>query len=555
MMEATDENASQQGISARQAERAELIAAIALTCVLLAVHVVRLLYAGPLWRDEISTVNLATQPTLRALWDSLFLDPFPALFYVVLRGWHALVGDSDSALRLLGFLIGISVIGAFWVTSRLTGRRSPILTLVLLGFCPTLVIWGDTLRSYGLGIFWIVLSFGLLWRVVVRPGWREIILATATSTCSVQTAYTNALLIFACGMAACVVAVHRRRWKTAGKVLCIGGIAALSLVPYIPLLGKGSSWIGILRVNFPLTKSFKMLAAALLGPGHFLFWLWLTLLAVAAGLTAFFWFRPSAENQTSPDSRELALYSLICACLAFAATMTFFRVVGWGTNIWYYLPMLAIMALSLDSLCDFPASFRFLLLARTGTAVISALLIFPVLFESVQARATNMDLVARILTARATPGDLVIVNPYVDGITFRRHFHREVEWVTLPKLLDLPIPPERVLEDFRRPDAVGPILEKIDLALKNGHRVWIASSWPLRTPAQPPPPVLPLQQSDPRTSGHFLWRWSETFQYHLHSRAKDAYMVTVPATQPINIYEHSFLFVFSGWRERKETQK
>jgi hypothetical protein len=527
-----------------------MIAAVALTCVLVGVHVARLLYAGPLWRDEISTLILATQPTLSALWHSLFLDPFPVLFFVVLRAWHAVVGDSDLALRLLGFFIGISVIGAFWLTTRLIGRRTPILTLVLIGFCPTLVIWGDTLRGYGLGIFWIVLSFGLIWRVIKHPGPGEIVLAGLAAVCSVQTAYTNALLIFACGMAACVVALRRRHWRRAGTVLLIGAVAALSLVPYLSLFREGAAWMGILRVNFPLEESFKMLAAALLGTRQILFWLWLVLLA-GGGVAAFFHWRRSPIKNASADLNDLALYAILSGGLAFAATMTFFRVVGWGTNVWYYLPMLTIMALCLDSLCDFRARLRSFSLARAGTALLSAGLVFPILFENVQARATNIDLVARIITAHADAQDLVILNPYVDGITFRRYFHREVEWVTLPKILDLPIAPERVLEDFRRPNAVGPILEKIDRTLKSGHKVWMASSWPMRTPAQRPPPVLPLQPSDPRPSGHFLWRWGETFQYHLRVHAENAYAVDVPSGQPVNPYEHSFLFVFSGWREAR----
>ena len=67
-----------------------------MTLFLIALHARVLVNAGPLWRDEVSSFQVATAPTWKAFLDSLVLDPFPILFVSLLRIWIALgLGNSD----------------------------------------------------------------------------------------------------------------------------------------------------------------------------------------------------------------------------------------------------------------------------------------------------------------------------------------------------------------------------------------------------------------------------------------------------------------------------
>jgi len=51
---------------------------------------------GALWRDEVSSVNVATLQTFGEMLRNHHWDSFPILWCVVLRGWIALgFGDSD----------------------------------------------------------------------------------------------------------------------------------------------------------------------------------------------------------------------------------------------------------------------------------------------------------------------------------------------------------------------------------------------------------------------------------------------------------------------------
>lgn len=107
---------------------AEWVTAIALTVAavwLLAVHSTN---AVALWRDEASTVFLATLPSWGAVWAALPFDHCPPLVHVLIRTWSALgLVDNDSSLRMLGLLIGVLLVGAVWAASLAMGRRTSTL--------------------------------------------------------------------------------------------------------------------------------------------------------------------------------------------------------------------------------------------------------------------------------------------------------------------------------------------------------------------------------------------------------------------------------------------
>jgi hypothetical protein len=64
--------------------------------------------AGPLWRDETNTFNLAHMHSLRDIWDNLRFESFPLLWPLVVRGFGMLgLADSDMGIRILGLGVGL----------------------------------------------------------------------------------------------------------------------------------------------------------------------------------------------------------------------------------------------------------------------------------------------------------------------------------------------------------------------------------------------------------------------------------------------------------------
>src|SRR5437762_1771074 len=130
--------------------RTERALAVAVTLVALALHVRLCLSAGPLWRDEINTVVVATQPTLAGVWDRLEGDSFPLLPYALLRLWRSRLPGTDAGLRAFGLIVGLSAVAALWWDRRRARLAPPLLALSLFAINPVVVRWGDSIRGYGL---------------------------------------------------------------------------------------------------------------------------------------------------------------------------------------------------------------------------------------------------------------------------------------------------------------------------------------------------------------------------------------------------------------------
>ncbi len=109
------------------------------------------------------------------------------------------------------------------------GKGLPLLSLAIVAVNPVVVRYGDSIRGYALGIAFIVLTMGLIWRFIEAPGMGRGLLAGVLAVVSVQTLYQNAFFLLAMGVGGVVVSLRRRQPARAAGVLAIGAVAALSL--------------------------------------------------------------------------------------------------------------------------------------------------------------------------------------------------------------------------------------------------------------------------------------------------------------------------------------
>src|SRR5260370_14592229 len=74
--------------------------------------ILTMLNAGPLWRDETNTINVAQMPSLKEMWSNMSFESFPALWLLLLRGWSLLgMADSDAGIRVLVLFVGLFFLG------------------------------------------------------------------------------------------------------------------------------------------------------------------------------------------------------------------------------------------------------------------------------------------------------------------------------------------------------------------------------------------------------------------------------------------------------------
>ncbi|MBW8863794.1 MAG: hypothetical protein JF609_02520 [Verrucomicrobia bacterium] len=145
--------------------------AIAITVAVVALHVVSLTHAGGLWRDEVGLVNIAKLPSAGEILQGLMHDHCPMVFPVLLKTWTALgLAPDDFGIRVFGFCVGLFLLASFWAASRMMGKGLPLLALALVALNPVVIRYGDSMRGYGLGTAIIIVTMGLIWRFIEKPG-------------------------------------------------------------------------------------------------------------------------------------------------------------------------------------------------------------------------------------------------------------------------------------------------------------------------------------------------------------------------------------------------
>lgn len=527
----------------------EFSAALVLTGVIILLHIVRLVDAGGLWRDEAAIAQLATLPSLMGIIHNFPHEAFPPLFPIGVRGVAWLANNSDQGFRVYGFLVGLSITGAIWFTVWTVRGRVPLLALALLGFNASFIQWTDSLRGYGIGTFFIILTVGLVWRAAERPGRWRLGWAALSATGSVQMLLHNPMLIFAICASAAAVATWRGSIRRGGAVVGVGLIAGLSLLPFAGILCGGREWDTLVRTDISFGSLFFKLCHALSASGWSNAWLWGLSVIAALSFACRCLVRGGVPISES-DKRFLA-FSVLALALGVVGYFSFLRILSYPTLDWYYLALMGFAAVLVDCMLATPQAGG-VRKSRLALALLIGMTSLPLSWTKAQVRQTNVDAIARKLQRDAVAGDFIVVCPWYNGISFARYYNGTPAWMTVPAIgfhkfhrFDL-IQAEMASQDQSQP--IRPVLKNIDEALQQGHRVWVVGSLlgPITTGGAAPE-VSAREGKRLEEFYAFQRSWSLKVQAHLLSRARRVSDVRMRTSAPISRFEDLPVRVFEGW--------
>ncbi len=103
--------------------------------------------------------------------------------------------------------------------------------------------------------------------------------AFVAAVLSVQSNFTNALILFAIICGAAVVLWKNRAWSKIYLLLTIGAVAALSLLPYLPIMKATADWSKILASQNNFAGIVAVGRDAIASSGAFSEWVWIALVA------------------------------------------------------------------------------------------------------------------------------------------------------------------------------------------------------------------------------------------------------------------------------------
>lgn len=522
------------------------------TFVLLIVHGA---HAGALWRDECAAVHLAQMPSFSEIARNFQHEAFPLLFPATLRAFITMFGASDLAMRCLGIAVGIALIGAVWIAARAVHGRPPLISIALLGLNSTFLVWGTSVRGYGIGCVLIVIAFASFVRLLEQPSPKRIVLTTLASLVAVQCLLHNLVLIVAFALSASAIALAQGRPRQMITYLAILSISMASFIPYIGPYSSGSAWSMV--VEFPVTARllWNQFNAAMGNPHPALAILWYAgfVIALTAALRQFMIQRPPAQAATA---KPVLWFGLVVLATSLFGYYEFLSLLSYLPRSWYYLALLAVIAVTLDLVASAGSREPFLRIARVLLCAVAFIILPFNSWAKISERQTNIDLVAHEVENSASASDLIVIAPWLYAISFEHYYQGSTPCLTLPSMTDVRIHRYDLYhEKMRSPHPIDDVLNQIQLTLQAGHKVWIVGGIKL-SPSGRPHRVLSATTSPAVgwDNVDYTESWLEEMGTFVRAHAEQGHHVSLPGTTRINDFENVPLFVVEGWNNERSVE-
>ena len=422
--------------------------------------------AASLWSDEIFSRYYPDVFGLHfLLTDGLSKEPTPPTYYLLLRGWIAVWGDSATALRSLSAVAGILCVPvAYLLGTELGGRRQALASALLFALCPTSIYFAQETRVYAL--FMLAASL-VLWAAAVFQRDGKSVTAAACycvfGTFCLYLHATGVLFVVSCGAAVwfSLLAGGKAarsallRWSMLNVlVLCLG-------VPYFLHTLHASKSGGLDWMPRAGLHQLVYCAAQVLG-GILTPYPWPGLILAAAGFAAL-----AFSLLSRRPSRIAAVTMLGAPCVYIALVL----IVSIGRPI--LLPR--ILAWVVVPLCVLGG--RQLLLAGRARIVLlfTLVAIFGAgLFYQISTISSNKEPwreITQTFGSAFSQSDLVVLSPNTDPMVLRYYAPQ----VTNVRLWDAGLRPSIMNEAAQRLQIL-PITEgEINQAIASRHSVWIVA--------------------------------------------------------------------------------
>ena len=207
---------------------------IALALLTLTAFTVRALSldAQSLWRDEVDALRFATAPWSEMLGNFTRPGWNGPLYFLLLRGWIALTGASEYAMRFFSLIFGVLCVPLIYALGRrLFDPLTGLLAALLVALSPYLTWYSQEVKMYTLVPALALLALYVLQRAILEGGGKWWAVQIVATTLAFYSHILAALLILVQGLIYLAWwSLSRKRWKGA-----LISLACLTL-PYLPLV-------------------------------------------------------------------------------------------------------------------------------------------------------------------------------------------------------------------------------------------------------------------------------------------------------------------------------
>ena len=240
------------------AKKASLILFFALLIVV-AVELYNLT-AVSLWHDE-SFSALLVKYDFGEMIERIKMDVHPPLYYIILKGWDYLFGNSLFSLRFFSVLFSALAIITFYffVKFAFKNRNLALFSSLLFAFSYFQIQYAMEARMYSLGTFLVIISTFLFLKALETKKWNWWLLYAFYISCGIYTHYFIALWIIPQALYLLYYLYKESKFNFSSwfknKNFQFGTTAyILTAISYIPWLGTFLKQLGQVQADYWIPK-------------------------------------------------------------------------------------------------------------------------------------------------------------------------------------------------------------------------------------------------------------------------------------------------------------
>jgi hypothetical protein len=407
-----------------------------------------------------------------------------------------------------------------------------------------LVIWGDSLRGYGVASILLVGFVSCLVGLMARPdSWWRWTFAATTALLAVHALYQSAFLILVMLGVGAGLPAARGNWRLALRFAAIGIPAALSLLIYVQSIQAAQAWWALQKSGFVAEWVLGNLVGCLAAPLSWWGYVWLGLGALALREL---WCHWPLKRGFGADIQIFSVLSFLLSPIAF---LMFVAWSGLPTQVWYFVPLLVVLAVCLDlALADWvQRHVRWI----AGVGLLLLALSFAPALQQVRQRMTNVDLMAAQLATSGESGDLIVISPWYVGVTFARYYEGKTPWRTVPPLADYRMQRFDLLREQMLADhPMSAVLQEIRQVLERGNRLFLVGWYQFPPASSPPPADLPKPPNLATGWNEVPYedQWGAQVGHLINSHALVVTNLPPSTSAPVSPYENFQVVVAVGFR-------
>jgi hypothetical protein len=182
------------------------------------------------------SVGLQNAPSWLHIWPNIAgYDSHPPLYYILLRGWMDLFGESDFATRSFSAVASLAgAIVLFDICRRLHGPWIAVAAATVLALSPAQIIYSQEARSYPLIVFELLLCADAIAMIARKgPTPRTLAILGVFTTISLLTNYFTLFALFGMGLYVLMQLQGSTRRRTLLAMIAGGAVAAIAWGPFI----------------------------------------------------------------------------------------------------------------------------------------------------------------------------------------------------------------------------------------------------------------------------------------------------------------------------------